>query len=126
MEVLFDIAAADALEVLQKNWLLNPEDKKEDKAFLLDHRTKRLQYIGQKDESFANKVASREAVKEADVKPKAKEMLRKDVELREKLQQKKEDIKESLRQEKSKNLRMIQTSKITPQSRSQEDQKLSG
>ena len=94
--MLFDIAAADALEVLQKNWLLNPEDKKEDKAFLLDHRTKRLQYIGQKDESFANKVASREAVKEADAKPKAEEMLRKDVELREKLQQKKEDMKREL------------------------------
>ena len=49
VEVLFDIGAADAMEVLQKNWLLNPEDKKEDKAFLLDQRTKRLQHIGQKD-----------------------------------------------------------------------------
>ena len=99
--MLFDIAAADALEVLQKNRLLNPEDKKEDEAFLLDQRTERLQYIGQKDESFAKKVASREAVKEADVKRKAEEVLRKEVELREKLEQKREAMKRELEAGKS-------------------------
>ena len=31
VEELLDIAAADAVEVLQKNRLLNPEDKKEDR-----------------------------------------------------------------------------------------------
>ena len=84
------------IEVLQKNRLLNPEDKKEDEAFLLDKRTERLQYIGQKDESFAKKVASWEAVKKADAKRKAEEVLRKEVELREKLEQKREAMKSSL------------------------------
>ena len=52
---------------------------------LLDQRTERLQYIGQKDESFAKKVVFREAVKEADAKCKAEEVLRKEVELRSKI-----------------------------------------
>ena len=50
----------------------------------MDQRTERLQHIGQKDESFAKKVVSRESVKEADAKRKAKEVLRKEVELRSK------------------------------------------
>ena len=101
VEELFDIAAADVIEVLQKNPLLNPENKKEDEAFLLDQRTERLQYIGQKDESFAKKVASREAVKEADAKRKAEKVLRKEVELREKLEQKREAMKRELEAGKS-------------------------
>ena len=101
VEDMFDIAAADAIQVLQKNRLLNPEDKKEDEAFLLDQRTKRLQYIGQKDESFTKKVASKEAVKEADAKRKAEEVLRKEVEFREKLEQKREAMKRELEAGKS-------------------------
>ena len=125
VEDMFDIAAADAIEVLQKNRLLNPEDKKEDEAFLLDQRTERLQYIGQKDESFAKKVASREAVKEADAKRKAEEVLRKEVELREKLEQKREAMKRELEAGKS------EESDEDPDyreasSRSRGDQKLSG
>ena len=72
IEKLFDCAAPDVMEVLRKNRLLEEEDKKEDEAFLLDQRTVRLQYIGQKDESFAKKVASREAEKQAEAKRKEK------------------------------------------------------
>ena len=96
IEKLFDCAAPDVMEVLRKNRLLEEEDKKEDEAFLLDQRTVRLQYIGQKDESFAKKVASREAEKQAEAKRKDLEEKRKEVEAIQKLEQRKEGMKREL------------------------------
>ena len=73
---MYDCAAADAEKVLRKSRLLEKEDKEEDISFLLDQRTTRLQYIGQRDKSFGKKKEEKDNRKERQDKLKEKEDVR--------------------------------------------------
>ena len=73
VDKLFDCAAADAEEVLRKSRLLGQGDKEEDINFLLDQRTTRLQYIGERDKSFDKKKVEKDNREERQKMMKEKE-----------------------------------------------------
>ena len=61
LDTTFDCAAPDAEEVLRNSRLLGEGDKQEDIDFLIDQRTARQQFMGQRDKNFDLKQAEKES-----------------------------------------------------------------
>jgi hypothetical protein len=96
LDKMFDCAAADAEEVLRKSRLLDKEDKEEDISFLMDQRTTRLQYIGQRDKTFDKKMEEKDNREERQNKLKEKEDVRMRIEKKEEQEEKREASKREL------------------------------
>ena len=99
LDVIFECASSDAEEVLRKSRLLEPGDKQEDIEFLIDQRTTRLQFIGQRDTNFDQKQGEKENREKRQEKMKSDEEMRVRVEKEVKQEQRKMAAKRELEEE---------------------------
>ena len=84
---------------MRKSRLLGEGDKQEDIDFLIDQRTARLQFMGQRDKNFDIKKAEKESREKRQVKMSCDEKERVRVEKQEELEHRKSAIKRELEEE---------------------------